>query len=112
MTPAVLKEVHGIDGLGVLVKDIVAECEVFQRVNYSESKASLMNIVGVSNPFSVWGIDVASPIPESKDLKNKYIIVGIDYYTKWPVARATKDITTDNILKLIKEEIFERFGIP
>ncbi|OMJ26860.1 hypothetical protein AYI69_g3725 [Smittium culicis] len=82
-TNRVLKEVHGIDGMGALVKDIVAECELCQRVNYSERKASLMNIVEVNNPFSVWGIDVAGPIPESKNLKNKYIIVDIDYYAKW-----------------------------
>nr|GEX89159.1 reverse transcriptase domain-containing protein [Tanacetum cinerariifolium] len=43
-------------------------------------------------PFYKWGIDVAGPFPEGPD-KVKFLIVAIDYFTKWIEARPVETIT-------------------
>ncbi|GJX07062.1 reverse transcriptase domain-containing protein [Tanacetum coccineum] len=50
-------------------------------------------------PFYKWGIDIAGPFPEGPG-KVKFLIVAIDYFTKWieakPVATITGEIVSDN----------------
>ena len=37
--------------------------------------------------FDVWGIDFMGPFPSS--FGNEYILLAVDYVSKWVVARAT-----------------------
>ncbi|GJR42327.1 reverse transcriptase domain-containing protein [Tanacetum coccineum] len=43
-------------------------------------------------PFYTWGIDIAGPFPEGLG-KVKFLIVAIDYFTKWIEAKAVSIIT-------------------
>ncbi|OMH80279.1 hypothetical protein AX774_g6288 [Zancudomyces culisetae] len=70
-----------------VVKLIVERCEVCQRTNYIQRKAENLHPIIPSEPFKVWGLDVAGPIsPITEPEGNKYIIMAVDYFTKWPVA--------------------------
>jgi len=44
-------------------------------------------------PFAQWGLDILSPFPVRKR-QIKFLVVGIDYFTKWveaePLAKITK----------------------
>jgi transposase InsO family protein len=44
--------------------------------------------------------------------KNRYIIVAMDYFTKWPEARATKRDTAEEVIKFLYEDIICRHGCP
>nr|GFA90713.1 reverse transcriptase domain-containing protein [Tanacetum cinerariifolium] len=44
------------------------------------------NSIQVCEIFDVWGIDFMGPFPSSKG--NKYILVGVDYLSKWVEAKA------------------------
>ena len=60
--------------------------------------------------FDVWGIDFMGPFPNS--FGNLYILVVVDYKSKWVEAMASR--TNDNkvVVKFLKENIFSRFGAP
>ena len=47
-------------------------------------------------PFSQWGLDIMSPFPTAvRELK--FLVVGINYFTKWVEAEALATITEKNI---------------
>ncbi|XP_061342860.1 uncharacterized protein LOC133289023 [Gastrolobium bilobum] len=69
----------------------------------------LNNILEVEN-FYVWGIDFMGPFPPSYG--NKYILVAVDYVSKWVevVALLTDDAWV--VIAFLKRNIFVRYGVP
>nr|GEX58196.1 reverse transcriptase domain-containing protein [Tanacetum cinerariifolium] len=62
-------------------------------------------------PFYKWGIDIASPFLEGPG-KVKFLIVTMDYFTKWIEAKAVTTITGGQVKKFVWDNIVCRFGIP
>nr|GEZ89849.1 reverse transcriptase domain-containing protein [Tanacetum cinerariifolium] len=62
-------------------------------------------------PFYKWGIDIAGPFPEGPR-KVKFLIVTMDYFTKWIEAKAVAKITSGHVKKFVWDNIVCRFGIP
>ncbi|GJR60562.1 reverse transcriptase domain-containing protein [Tanacetum coccineum] len=62
-------------------------------------------------PFYKWGIDIAGPFPEGPG-KVKFLIVAIDYFTKWIEAKPVATITGNQVKKFIWDNIVCRFGLP
>ncbi|GKA73188.1 reverse transcriptase domain-containing protein [Tanacetum coccineum] len=58
-----------------------------------------------------WGIDIASPFPEGPR-KVEFLIVEIDYFTKWIEAKPVATITGNQINKFVWDNIVRRFGLP
>ncbi|GKA56560.1 reverse transcriptase domain-containing protein [Tanacetum coccineum] len=62
-------------------------------------------------PFYKWGIDIAGPLPEGPG-KVKFLIVAMDYFTKWIEAKPVATITGNQVKKFVWENIVCRFGLP
>ncbi|CAN7016599.1 unnamed protein product [Brassica rapa subsp. trilocularis] len=60
--------------------------------------------------FDCWGIDFMGPFPSSYG--NKYILVAVDYVSKWVEAVASPTNDASVVIKLFKSTIFPRFGVP
>ena len=60
--------------------------------------------------FDVWGIDFMGPFPSS--MGNKYILVAVDYVSKWIEAIASPTNDAKVVVKMFKNIIFLRFGVP
>lgn len=60
--------------------------------------------------FDCWGIDFMGPFPSSYG--NRYILVAVDYVSKWVEAIATPTNDASVVVKLFKSIIFPRFGVP
>lgn len=56
-------------------------------------------------------MDILIPFPQAPG-QLKYLIVVVDYFTKWMEVEALAKITMANILKFLKRKILTRFGIP
>ncbi|MCO5587179.1 hypothetical protein L7F22_041126 [Adiantum nelumboides] len=61
--------------------------------------------------FEKWGIDAIGPLPMAQSEK-QYIIVGVDYMTRWAEATATTCITAKDVAKFVFENICCKFGTP
>ncbi|GJT35389.1 reverse transcriptase domain-containing protein [Tanacetum coccineum] len=57
------------------------------------------------------GIDIAGPFPEGPG-KVKFLIVAVDYFTKWIEAKPVATITGNQIKKFVWDNIVCRFGLP
>nr|GEU94919.1 reverse transcriptase domain-containing protein [Tanacetum cinerariifolium] len=62
-------------------------------------------------PFYKWGIDIAGPFPKGPG-KVKFLIVAMDYFTKWIEAKAVATITGGQVKKFVWDNLVCRFGIP
>ena len=63
-------------------------------------------------PFSVWGIDIIGKIsPRSSD-GHEYILVAIDYFTKWVEVASYSKLIAAKVAKFIISHIICRYGVP
>ena len=60
--------------------------------------------------FDVWGLDFMGPFPIS--FGNMYIMVAVDYVSKWVEAIALPNNTGGSVVKFVKKNIFICFGVP
>jgi hypothetical protein len=60
--------------------------------------------------FDVWGIDYMGPFPKSKNCE--YILVAVDYVSKWVEVIPCKKADSRHSRKMFEEIIFPRFGVP
>ncbi|GJY11796.1 reverse transcriptase domain-containing protein [Tanacetum coccineum] len=65
------------------------------------------NAIQVCEIFDVWGIDFMGPFLSSKE--NKYILVAVDYLSKWVEAKALPTNDARVVVKVLKS-LFARFG--
>src|SRR5215204_7144580 len=92
------------------IKRYVESCEACQRRERSK-KNNLLHPIPVHELFYQIGIDFVGPLPRTKRGK-KYIIVAMDYLTKWPEARAVSEATADATSKFLYEQIICQHGCP
>ena len=69
-----------------------------------------LNPILVVNIFDVWGIDFMGPFTTS--FGYSYILVGVDYVSKWVEVIPCKTNYHRVVLKFLKENVFSRFGVP
>nr|GEV43793.1 reverse transcriptase domain-containing protein [Tanacetum cinerariifolium] len=67
------------------------------------------NVIQICEIFDVWGIDFMGPFPNSKG--NKYILVVVDYLSKWVEAKALPTNDARVVVKFLKS-LFSWFGTP
>ena len=62
-------------------------------------------------PFAQWGLDIMGSF-QTGVRQLKFLVVGIDYFTKWVEAKALATITKRNIRSFFWRNIICRFEIP
>ncbi|GJW16388.1 reverse transcriptase domain-containing protein [Tanacetum coccineum] len=85
------------------------ECQVHKPVPRNPQEK--LNPITSPWPFYKWGIDIAGPFPEGPG-KVKFLIVAMDYFTKWIEAKPVATITGNQVKKFVWENIVCRFGLP
>ena len=73
-------------------------------------KAPLNSLPVIKEPFTRIAMDVFGPLNRTK-AGNKYILVLMDYATKWPEAFALRNVTAETIVNCLIE-VTARIGVP
>ncbi|XP_077232518.1 uncharacterized protein LOC143869845 [Tasmannia lanceolata] len=61
--------------------------------------------------FSVWGIDIIGKVFSKSSSGHEYILVAIDYFTKWIEAASYTSLTSTSVAKFIRTNIICRYGV-
>lgn len=93
--------------------DIISSCEICQRRQIIPKKKviKLHPIPTPYRPFYMIGLDAVGPIEEEGN-EFKYMLVCIDYLTRWPIAAAVRDITALTTDRFLYNYVFMHHGIP
>ncbi|GJV68391.1 reverse transcriptase domain-containing protein [Tanacetum coccineum] len=98
--PTIYKDAH----------DFVTRCDICQRQGKISQRDEMpQNSIQVCEIFDMWGIDFMGPFPSSRG--NKYILVAVDYLSKWVEAKALPTNDARVVCKFLKS-LFSRFGAP
>nr|GEX24074.1 reverse transcriptase domain-containing protein [Tanacetum cinerariifolium] len=90
--------------------ELVKNCDSCQHQGKISQRDEMpQNSIQVYEIFDVWGIDFMGPFPSSKG--NKYILVAVDYLSKWVEAKALPTNDSRVVVKFLKS-LFSRFEIP
>nr|GEX12352.1 reverse transcriptase domain-containing protein [Tanacetum cinerariifolium] len=90
--------------------DLVTRCDACQRQGkISQPDEMPQNSIQVCEIFDIWGIDFMGPFSSSRG--NKYILVVVDYLSKWVEAKALPTNDARVVVKFLKS-FFPRFGTP
>ncbi|KAK9049882.1 hypothetical protein SSX86_031149 [Deinandra increscens subsp. villosa] len=99
-------------GMHKTVMDELKKCDECQRhAPVSLKPKHAMVPVTSAWPFQKWGIDIVGPFPEAAG-RVKFLIVAVDYFTKWVEAKPLASITGQQVKKFVWEHIICRFGLP
>ena len=63
-------------------------------------------------PFAVWGMDIIGQITPHASNGHRFILVAIDYFTKWVEAASYKNVTQKVVARFLKVNIICRYGVP
>ncbi|GJX28581.1 reverse transcriptase domain-containing protein [Tanacetum coccineum] len=62
-------------------------------------------------PFYQWGMDILGPLTPARG-GAKFVVVAIDYFTKWIEAKPLVKITGKEIIRFVMDNIICRYGLP
>ena len=92
--------------------DLVRKCRLCQeQAKISHLPSEPLTSVTSPWPFQQWGLDILGPLPIRKG-QCKFIIIAVDYFTKWDEAEPLATITEQKIRNFVWRSIICRFGIP
>nr|GEW71791.1 reverse transcriptase domain-containing protein [Tanacetum cinerariifolium] len=90
--------------------DMVNSCNSCQRQGKISQKDEIpQNAIQVCEIFDVWGINFMGLFPSSQG--NKYILMAVDYLSKWVEVKALPTNDARVVVKFLKS-LFTRFGTP
>uniref|UniRef100_A0A2N9HX06 Uncharacterized protein n=1 Tax=Fagus sylvatica TaxID=28930 RepID=A0A2N9HX06_FAGSY len=90
----------------------VQRCDKCQRfANHLHSPPAVLVPMTAPWPFAQWGLDIMGPLPIGRR-QLKFLVVAIDYFTKWVEAEPLATITERNIQNFVWKAVICRFGIP
>ncbi|KAJ8347266.1 hypothetical protein SKAU_G00286670 [Synaphobranchus kaupii] len=94
------------------IKTYVITCKLCQFSKPSQRKpAGLMIPIHPQRPWEYVGVDYISPLPRTQN-GNAYLLVLVDYFSKWVEANAVKEATAQVAASKFLCDIFARHGAP
>ena len=93
-------------------QEYVRKCNQCQRFAPSiHQPGGILNPLSSPWPFAQWGLDIVGTFPKAVG-NEKYLLVGIDYLTKWVEAEPLANIKDVDAKRFVWKNILTRFGVP
>ena len=89
----------------------VRSCDTCQKRARAKDTPEASSAIIRPEPFSHIGIDVMGPLPVTLGGK-RYIILAVDFFTKYTEAVAVEDADAQTVVKFIHTDIICRHGVP
>ena len=70
-----------------------------------------LQTVAAGSPMQIVAVYIFGPLPESPS-KNRYVLVAMDYFTRWAEAYAIPNQEAITIATKLDNELFLRFSVP
>ena len=86
------------------------DCQMHANLNHMPP-SELYNMTSPW-PFFVWGIDAIERTAPKAFNGQKYILVAIDYFTKWVEGASYSILKAKHVARFIENNIICRFGVP
>jgi hypothetical protein len=94
------------------VEQIVKTCKACQfAAKHQRRPGAPSQLITSSWPLQRWGMDIVGPLPTAQG-NFKFIVVVVEYFTKWIEARPLATITSVSIRKFFWQQIICRFVMP
>ncbi|XP_050876091.1 uncharacterized protein LOC127079763 [Lathyrus oleraceus] len=86
------------------------ECQLHGGIQHVP--ASELHTIVKPWSFRGWALDVIGEINPASSKQQRYVLVGIEYFTKWVEAIALQNVNQENMIDFVQSYIICRFGIP
>ena len=92
--------------------DFTRRCRRYQEFTYVPC-TPLQNLLSLGThwPFNIWGMNILKPLPKDPG-SVKFLLVAIDYLTKWIEARPLWEISANKVEKFTWKHLICRYGLP
>ena len=72
----------------------------------------MLNSLSSPWPFTAWGLDIIGEIRLNASNGHKYIVVAIDYFSRWIEVESFGTLKAKQMAKFIKKSLIYRYGAP
>ena len=105
-----VEELFWWPGWGKDAMEFVNSCTVCKNSGRTKitRETQMVPVALPSGPWKKLAVDIKGPF---KRTDPKYLLVVMDYYTKWPEVCGLKTITSTKVINCL-DAIFRRFGLP
>lgn len=92
--------------------EMVKACDKCQKfANDQKNPPEELTSIASPWPFSMWGVDIVGPFPPEKG-GVKFVVVAVNYFTKWVEVEALIHITSQNITRFLWRSVVCRYDVP
>src|SRR6266540_2350586 len=92
------------------IRNYMKTCDDCQRRGGLQ-KNNIIHLIPTKAPFQRIGIDIVGLLTITRQ-ENRYIVMVMDYFTKWPIVKALKEAIAKAISKFIYQKIICEHGCP
>lgn len=92
-------------------KSVVENCKKCQKLGPNiNTPSNQLKFIHNPIPFAQWGLDLLGPFLVALGVV-RFLILGVDYFTKWVEAESLATITSRKVERFIWHHIIIRFGL-
>ena len=86
------------------------QCQIHGNLNHLPP--TVLNSLSSPWPFAAWEIDIIGKITSNASNGHKYIVVAIDYFSRWIEVESFRTLKAKKMAKFIEKSLICRYGVP